>query len=36
VGDRDPDGNVEVVVEGGDEAMHVSSDLSDRLYVGAP
>jgi DtxR family Mn-dependent transcriptional regulator len=36
VGDRDPDGNVEVVVEGGDETMHVSSDLSDRLYVGAP
>ena len=36
VGDRDPEGNVEVTVEGGAEAIRVSRDLSDRLYVGAP
>jgi DtxR family Mn-dependent transcriptional regulator len=33
---RDPDGNVEVTVEGGAEAIRVSRDLSDRLYVGVP
>ena len=36
VGARDPEGNVEVAVEGGGEAMQVSRDLSDRLFVGAP
>jgi DtxR family Mn-dependent transcriptional regulator len=36
VGGRDPEGNVEVTVEGGNEAIRVSRDLSDRLYVGAP
>jgi len=36
VGDHDSDGNVEVTVEGGAEAIRVSRDLSDRLYVGAP
>ncbi len=36
VGGRDTDGNVEVTVEGGAEAIHVSRDLSDRLFVGAP
>jgi hypothetical protein len=36
VGERDPQGNVEVTVEGGGEAIRVSRDLSDRLYVGAP
>jgi DtxR family transcriptional regulator, Mn-dependent transcriptional regulator len=36
VGARDPDGNVEVTVEGGGEAIRVSHDLSDRLYVGTP
>ena len=33
---RDTDGNVEVTVEGGDERLHVSRDLSDRLCVGVP
>ncbi len=33
---RDGEGNVEVTVEGGAEAIHVSPDLSDRLFVGAP
>ena len=33
---RDPDGNVEMTVEGGAGAIRVSRDLSDRLYVGAP
>jgi hypothetical protein len=36
VSDRDADGSVELAVEGGGEAMRVSSELSDRLYVGAP
>ena len=36
VGDRDPEGNVGVTVEGGREAIRVPRDLSDRLYVGAP
>jgi DtxR family Mn-dependent transcriptional regulator len=36
VGDRDSEGAVEVKVEGGREAIRVSRDLSDRLYVGAP
>ena len=33
---RDPEGNVEMTVEGGAGAIQVSRDLSDRLYVGAP
>jgi DtxR family transcriptional regulator, Mn-dependent transcriptional regulator len=33
---RDPEGNVEMTVEGGAGAIWVSRDLSDRLYVGAP
>jgi DtxR family transcriptional regulator, Mn-dependent transcriptional regulator len=36
VDNRDPDGNVEMTVEGGASAIRVSRDLSDRLYVGAP
>jgi DtxR family Mn-dependent transcriptional regulator len=36
VGTRDPEGNVEVTVEGGSGVMRLSRDLSDRLYVGAP
>jgi DtxR family Mn-dependent transcriptional regulator len=36
VGERDPEGNVGVTVEGGREAIRVPRDLSDRLYVGAP
>jgi DtxR family transcriptional regulator, iron-dependent repressor len=36
VGERDRDGAVEVAVEGGREAIHVSRDLSVRLFVGAP
>jgi DtxR family transcriptional regulator, Mn-dependent transcriptional regulator len=36
VGRRDPEGNVEVTVEGGGEGIRVSRDLSDRLYVGVP
>jgi DtxR family Mn-dependent transcriptional regulator len=36
VGGRDADGTVEVTVEGGDEKLHVSRDLSGRLFVGAP
>jgi DtxR family transcriptional regulator, Mn-dependent transcriptional regulator len=36
VGERDPEGNMEVTVEGGAEPLRVSRDLSDRLYVGAP
>jgi DtxR family Mn-dependent transcriptional regulator len=36
VGGRDTDGTVEVTVEGGDERLRVSRDLSDRLYVGVP
>ena len=36
VGGRDPDGTVEVTVEGAAEAIRVSRDLSGRLFVGAP
>jgi DtxR family Mn-dependent transcriptional regulator len=36
VGGRDTDGTVEVTVEGGDEKLRVSRDLSDRLFVGSP
>jgi DtxR family Mn-dependent transcriptional regulator len=36
VGARDPEGSVEVTVDGGGEAIRVSRDLSDRLFVGAP
>jgi DtxR family Mn-dependent transcriptional regulator len=36
VGDRDPEGSVEVTVDGGGAAIRVSRDLSDRLFVGAP
>jgi DtxR family Mn-dependent transcriptional regulator len=36
VGGRDTDGTVEVAVEGGDEKLQVSRDLSGRLFVGAP
>jgi DtxR family Mn-dependent transcriptional regulator len=36
VGGRDTDGTVEVAVEGGDDTLRVSRDLSDRLFVGAP
>jgi DtxR family transcriptional regulator, iron-dependent repressor len=36
VRERDPEGNVELRVEGNEEAIQVSHDLSDRLYVGAP
>jgi DtxR family Mn-dependent transcriptional regulator len=36
VGGRDADGTVEVTVEGGDEKLQVSRDLSGRLFVGAP
>jgi DtxR family Mn-dependent transcriptional regulator len=35
VGDRDGEDNLEVQVEGGDEALHLSSDLTDRLFVGS-
>jgi DtxR family Mn-dependent transcriptional regulator len=33
---RDPEGNVEMTVEGAAGAIRLSRDLSDRLYVGAP
>jgi DtxR family Mn-dependent transcriptional regulator len=36
VGDRDAEGNMEVTVEGNNEAIRVSRDLSDRLYVSTP
>ena len=36
VSGRDPDGTVEVTVEGADEPIRVSRDLSGRLFVGAP
>jgi DtxR family Mn-dependent transcriptional regulator len=35
VGDRDGDDNLEVRVEGGDEVLHLSLELTDRLFVGA-
>ncbi len=36
MGERDPQGIVEVAVEGGGEAIRVSRAPSDRLYIGAP
>jgi DtxR family Mn-dependent transcriptional regulator len=36
VGGRDTEGTMEVTVEGGDEKLRVSRDLSSRLFVGAP
>jgi DtxR family Mn-dependent transcriptional regulator len=36
VGGRDNDGTVKVTVEGGDDNLRVSRDLSGRLFVGAP
>ncbi len=36
VGDRDSDGNVEVLVDGGGAVLRVPADLSDRLFVGTP
>lgn len=35
-GERDPDGDAEVTVEGGGEGVRVSRDLSHRLYVRVP
>jgi DtxR family transcriptional regulator, Mn-dependent transcriptional regulator len=35
VGGRDEEGNLEVRVEGGDEILHLSTRLTDRLFVGA-
>jgi hypothetical protein len=35
VGGRDGDDNLEVLVEGGDETLHLSTDLTDRLFVGS-
>jgi DtxR family Mn-dependent transcriptional regulator len=35
VGGRDEDGNLEVQVEGEEEILHLSSRLTDRLFVGA-
>jgi DtxR family Mn-dependent transcriptional regulator len=35
VGDRDGEDNLEVQVEGGEESLHLSSDLTDRLFVGS-
>ncbi len=36
VGVREPDGTVEVTVEGANDPIRVSRDLSGRLFVGAP
>ena len=36
VGGRDPEGTLEVTVDGGTESIRVSRDLSSRLFVGAP
>ena len=36
VASRDPEGNVEVTVEGASEAVHVPRDLTGRLYVSSP
>jgi DtxR family Mn-dependent transcriptional regulator len=36
IGARDPDGTMEVTVEGGEAAIRVSHDLADRLFVGTP
>jgi DtxR family Mn-dependent transcriptional regulator len=35
VGGRDGDGNLELQVEGGDETLRLSADLTDRLFVAA-
>jgi DtxR family transcriptional regulator, Mn-dependent transcriptional regulator len=35
IGGRDGDDNLEVHVEGGDETLHLSSQLTDRLFVSA-
>jgi DtxR family Mn-dependent transcriptional regulator len=35
VGNRDGDDNLEVRVEGEDETLHLSSELTDRLFVGS-
>jgi DtxR family transcriptional regulator, Mn-dependent transcriptional regulator len=35
VGGRDGEGNLELQVEGGDETLHLSSGLTDRLFVAA-
>jgi hypothetical protein len=35
IGDRDGEDKLEVQVEGEDEALHLSSDLTDRLFVGS-
>ncbi len=34
VGGRDGEDNLEVQVEGGDETLHLSPELTDRLFVG--
>jgi hypothetical protein len=34
VGGRDGDDNLEVQVEGEGETLHLSADLTDRLFVG--
>jgi hypothetical protein len=36
MGGRDPEGTMEVAVDGGGEAIRVSLDLTDRLYAGGP
>ena len=36
VGGRNPEGTMEVTVDGGGESIRVPPDLTDRLYVGAP
>lgn len=36
VGGRDHDDNLEVQIEGGDESLFLSSELTDRLFVGSP
>ena len=36
VSGRDPEGTIEVTVQGGTESIRVSRDLSSRLFVGAP
>ena len=35
IGGRDGEGNIEVTAEGG-KPIHVSAELSDRLFVGVP
>jgi len=35
VGARDGEDNLEVQVEGGDETLHLSAELTDRLFVGS-